>query len=134
MDFSLTEAQQELQERATKAGSALRDAAAEWDRTNKVPYQDVVEHIADHGLLGLTMPQEYGGQGLTAMDYLITVEALFRSSQFWSAGSPSSRPPDPGPTMLLLAEQDSTREKFLPDIVHGKRQCAIALTEPGLRL
>lgn len=33
--------------------------------------------------------------------------------------------------MLLLAEQEATREKFLPDIVTGVRQCAIALTEPG---
>jgi butyryl-CoA dehydrogenase len=33
--------------------------------------------------------------------------------------------------MLLLAEQESTRRKFLPDVVRGVRQCAIALTEPG---
>ncbi len=131
MDFTLSEAQQDLQERAMKAGLALRNQAADWDRTNSAPYQRVVEHIAEHDLLGLTMPKEYGGQGLTALDYLITVEALFRGSQFWVAGEPVFATTGPGPSMLLLAENELTRETFLHDVVRGVKQCAIALTEPG---
>lgn len=59
------------------------------------------------------------------------VEALFRSSQFWIVGEPVFATAGPGPSMVLLAESDETRRKFLPDIVSGRRQCAIALTEPG---
>lgn len=131
MDFQLTPAQLELQERATRAGLEIRHRAEEWDQTNDVPYQEVVEHVRDHDLLALTMPTEYGGKGLSAMDYLITVEALFRSSQFWIVGEPVFATAGPGPSMLLLAESDETRKKFLPDVVSGRRQCAIALTEPG---
>jgi butyryl-CoA dehydrogenase len=131
MDFNLSDAQVKLQERAYAAGLALRDKTAEWDRTNTCDYQAVVQHIADAGLLGLTVPTEYGGQGLTAADYLVVVEALFRSSQFWIVGEPVFATAGPGPSMLMLADSPATREKFLPDVVTGRKQCAIALTEPG---
>ncbi|NDV09886.1 MULTISPECIES: acyl-CoA dehydrogenase family protein [unclassified Rhodococcus (in: high G+C Gram-positive bacteria)] len=130
MDFTLSAQQLELQERAKAAGAALRGRSAEWDRSNKVPYSEVVEHVRAHGLLGLTMPTEYGGQGLTAMDYLITVEAMFRNSQFWAIGEPLFATAGPGPCMVMMAESQTTRDKFLPDLVTGARQCAIALTEP----
>ena len=130
MGLQLSSDQIELQARAFEAGSKLRNQVAEWDRTNKVPYQRVVDHIAEYELLGLAMPQKYGGQGRSTMDYFLVVEALFRSAQFWVVGEPVFATTGPGPTMLLLAEQERTREKYLPDIVQGKRQCAIALTEP----
>jgi butyryl-CoA dehydrogenase len=131
MDFDLSPAQLELQERATRAGLAIRDRAKEWDRSNAIAYQEVVDHVREHDLLALTIPTEYGGKGLTAAEYLIVVEALFRSSQFWIVGEPVFATAGPGPSMVLLAESDETRRKFLPDIVSGRRQCAIALTEPG---
>jgi butyryl-CoA dehydrogenase len=131
MDFDLSPAQLELQERATRAGLAIRDRAKEWDRSNAIAYQEVVDHVREHDLLALTIPTEYGGKGLTAAEYLIVVEALFRSSQFWIIGEPVFATAGPGPSMVLLAESDETRRKFLPDIVSGRRQCAIALSEPG---
>ncbi|OBJ70767.1 acyl-CoA dehydrogenase family protein [Mycobacterium sp. 1274756.6] len=131
MDFELTENQRELQERATAAGLLLRGKAADWDREDRVSYDEVVACIRDHDLMALTMPPELGGKGLSALDYLIVVEALFRSSQFWIAGEPVFATTGPGPSMLLLADDDATRKKFLPNIVTGKSQCAIALTEPG---
>ena len=130
VDFTLSAEQLKLQERAAEAGRALRDRSAEWDRSNKVPYPEVVEHVREHGLLALTMPTEYGGQGLTAMDYLITVEAMFRNSQFWAIGEPLFATAGPGPSMVMMAESQATRDKFLPDLVTGTKQCAIALTEP----
>ena len=68
MGLQLTSDQIELQARAFEAGSKLRNEVADWDRTNKVPYQRVVDHIAEYGLLGLAMPQKYGGQGRSTMD------------------------------------------------------------------
>lgn len=130
MDFQLTDSQIELQERATAVGESLREQAAQWDRDDSLDYQAVVEKVRDAGLLGLAMPKEYGGQGFTAFEYLLVVEALFRSSQFWIVGEPMFATTGPGPSMLLLAEQDATREKYMRDVVAGHKQCAIALTEP----
>jgi butyryl-CoA dehydrogenase len=130
VDFSLSAEQESLRDRAFAAGTALRDRVAGWDRDNAVDYPEVVRHIDDYGLLGMTIPVEWGGQGLTALDYLITVEALFRGSQCWIAGEPVFATAGPGPSMVLRSENEQTRRRFLPDIVKGVRQCAIALTEP----
>lgn len=46
MDFDLSPAQLELQERATRAGLAIRDRAKEWDSSNAIAYQEVVDHVA----------------------------------------------------------------------------------------
>ncbi|PBC52117.1 isovaleryl-CoA dehydrogenase [Rhodococcus sp. ACS1] len=130
MDFDFTPEQLELKERAHKAGMAWRGRHTSWDRDDASPYREVTESMREAGLLGLTIPTEYGGKGGTALDYVIVVEELFRSSQSWILGEPPFCTTGPGPSMVLLAEQEETRRKFLPDIVNGLKGCAIALTEP----
>jgi butyryl-CoA dehydrogenase len=130
VEYVLIDEQLGLCEKATQAGLELRDKAARWDRDNMVPYQEVVDHVRSHGLLGLTMPTRYGGQGLTASDYLLVAETMFRNSQFWAIGEPLFATTGPGPSMVLMAENEATRSAFMPDLVSGTRQCAIALTEP----
>ena len=130
MNFSLSVGQQALQRRAQEVGAEFRLEAASWDSTDRAPYRKILERIDEAGLLGLMMPSRFGGQGLTALDYLIVVEALFRGAQHWVVGEPVFATSGPGPAMILLAEQEATREKFLPALVGGAKGCAIALTEP----
>jgi butyryl-CoA dehydrogenase len=130
MDFDFTPEQSALQERAREAGLEWRGRQAEWDRDDTAPYDEIMMRLRDLGLLGLTMPTEYGGQGLTALDYVIVVEEILRASQSWILGEPLFCTSGPGPTILLLAENDVTRKKFLPDVVTGRMGCAVALTEP----
>jgi butyryl-CoA dehydrogenase len=130
MDFDLTSAQLELQRRAREVGLQWRGQHASWDRDDVSPYEDITASLRDAGLLGLTIPVEYGGQGGTALDYVIVVEELFRSSQSWILGEPPFCTTGPGPSMILLADSEETKKKFLPDVVAGVRGCAIALTEP----
>ena len=131
MDFGLTPAQEQLRDRAREAGLRWRDEVARWDADDDAPYQDVVASIAEYGLLGLTMPARYGGQELTALDYVIVVEELFRQSQHWITGEPTFCSTGPGPSLILLADDEATRAKFLPDVVSGRKACGIALTEPA---
>ena len=130
MDFDLTPAQIELQQRAREAGLRWRGQHASWDRDDVSPYADITASLREAGLLGLTIPVEYGGQGGTALDYVIAVEELFRSSQSWILGEPPFCTTGPGPSMILLSESEETKQKFLPDVAAGVRGCAIALTEP----
>ncbi len=130
MDFDLTPAQRELSERAWAAGLPWRPHVQTWDAEDLCPYEDVKKSIIDAGLLGITMPKKYGGQGLTALDYVLVIENLFRSSLSWIVGEPTFCTSGPGPSLILLSEQERTREKFLPDIISGRLGCAIALTEP----
>src|SRR5258708_1534814 len=130
MDFELNAAQRELSQRAWAAGLPWRSHVKAWGAEDQCPYEDVKQSIAAAGLLGLTMPKRYGGQGLTALDYVLVIENLFRSSQSWIVGEPTFCSSGPGPSLILLSENERTREKFLPEIISGRLVCAIALTEP----
>lgn len=130
MDFELTADQLALKERAHEVADAWRGRHAQWDREDRSPYREVADAFRDAGLLGLTMPTEYGGQGLTALDYAIVVEEVFRVSHSWILGEPLFCTTGPGPSMIAVAESEQTRARFLPDVVSAAKGCAIALTEP----
>jgi butyryl-CoA dehydrogenase len=129
MDFALTDAQRDLQQRAEALGRSFADQARAWDESDAAPYADLFAAVGDAGLLGIAMPEKFGGKGGGAVEYLIVVEALFRYAQSWLPPEPVFASSGPGPSMLLLGDEP-VQEKFLHDIVAGRRACNIALTEP----
>src|SRR5882757_1671413 len=131
MDFNLSCEQLSLQARAREIGTHWRGQYAKWDQEDQAPYREVVSSLRDAGLLGLTIPKSYGGKGGTALDYAIVVEELIRLSRSWILGEGPFSTTGPGPSMILLAENERTRAKYLPSIVNGDIGCAIALTEPN---
>jgi butyryl-CoA dehydrogenase len=86
MDFNFSPEQLELKARAHEAGLLWRGEYAKWDAEDDAPYDDVVKSLRDAGLLGLTIPKTYGGKGGTALDYVIVVEELIRTSRSWILG------------------------------------------------
>lgn len=130
MDFEITPAQRDLKERAREVGLRWRGQHEQWDLDDASPYAEIAQSLADADLLGLTMPTKYGGKDGTALDYVVVVEELFISSQSWLLGEPPFCTTGPGPSMIMLAENEATKEKFLPDVISGRKGCAIALTEP----
>jgi butyryl-CoA dehydrogenase len=130
MDFDLSAEQRALKARAHKAAVVWRGQHTSWDSLDQAPYGEIIVSLRDAGLLGLTIPVEYGGKGGTALDYVLVVEELFLTSQSWILGEGPFCSTGPGPSMILLAENEATRKKFLPGIVNGDMGCAIALTEP----
>ena len=131
MDFNLSPSQEALKAKAREVGLQWRDQYRQWDADDAAPYDDVVASLRDAGLLGLTIPKEYGGKGGDALDYAIVVEELIRTSRCWILGEGPFATTGPGPSMILLAEDERTRQKYLPAIVSGQIGCAIALTEPN---
>jgi butyryl-CoA dehydrogenase len=129
MDFSLTPQQEALKGRAHEEALRWQGQHTTWDSVDEAPYVAIIESLRDAGLLGLTMPVEYGGKGGTALDYVLVVEELFHTGQSWILGEGPFCSTGPGPSMILLADE-VTRKKFLPRIVSGEVGCAIALTEP----
>jgi butyryl-CoA dehydrogenase len=128
--FELTTGQLELQARARAIGERWRPHVDAWDRDDESPYADVAQSLSDAGLCGLLMPLEYGGQDLAVVDYVVVVEEIIRRSQSWIPAEPVFGSTGPGPAIVLRAEHEDTRKKFLPAIVSGIPGCAIALTEP----
>jgi alkylation response protein AidB-like acyl-CoA dehydrogenase len=56
-----------------------RRAAAQWDRDNQFP-REVFQGLADLGVLGLTIPEEYGGSGRDILATMVVIEELSRRS------------------------------------------------------
>ena len=131
MDFDLSPEQLALQQKAREVGLQWRGQYEKWDAEDQSPYKEILTSLRDAGLLGLTMPRQYGGKGGTALDYALVVEQLVRNSRSWILGEGPFSTTGPGPSMILLSHEERTREKYLPQIVNGEIGCAIALTEPN---
>jgi alkylation response protein AidB-like acyl-CoA dehydrogenase len=78
MDFRLT-AEQELLRRSVRefAEAEIRPHVREWDQAQQFP-ADLIPKLAALGLMGIQFPEEYGGAGMSAIDYCICIEELAR--------------------------------------------------------
>lgn len=128
MDFSLTE-QQELIRRTVRdiAQKVVAPRAAEIDRTGEYPW-DIKEVLANQGLLGLLIPEEYGGGGADLLTAALVIEELAKvdaSSSCIMVGAVD------GVFTLLLAANEDQRNRYFPHIATGAMGGAIAITEPG---
>jgi alkylation response protein AidB-like acyl-CoA dehydrogenase len=78
MDFRLTEEQQLLRRTVRDfAETEIRPHVREWDEAQHFP-SEIMPRLAALGLLGIQFPDEYGGAGMSAVDYCICIEELAR--------------------------------------------------------
>jgi acyl-CoA dehydrogenase family protein 9 len=102
--------------------------AAEADAQARYP-EGTLEALAEMGLFGLTIPEEYGGLGLSDLAYARIYGAL--------AGIEGSLPVTVGAHCsigikgLLLYGTEDQKRRYLPDLASGKKLAAFAVTEPG---
>ena len=76
--FQLTDEQIQIQQTARRlADEVFKGRAAEIDKTEEYPW-DNVKTLTEHGLMGMTIPKEHGGLGLTYMDVVLVVEEIAR--------------------------------------------------------
>src|SRR5437879_13295338 len=79
MDFSLTDDQREIQALAHEFAQAEIDPhAAEWDREHHFP-RELYGRLAALGLMGVCVPEEYGGGGADFLSYILVLEELSRA-------------------------------------------------------
>jgi len=129
LNFELTEEQQLV--RDTVRGFArdrVAPVAAELDREQRFPY-DLVEELAELGLMGMTIPEEYGGAGADTLSYAIAVEELTRvdSSVAITVAAHHSL----GTLPIYYFGSEAQRREWLPDLAWGRKLAAFGLTEPG---
>ena len=128
MDFDLSEEHELL--RATVREFAERriaPVAEELDRDHRFPY-DLIAGLAELGLLGIPIPEEYGGSGADALSYTIAIEELTRvdSSVAITVAAHTSL----GTMPILLYGTEAQKRTWLPDLAGGKKLAAFGLTEP----
>src|SRR5262249_14300342 len=105
----------------------VEPVAAELDLTGTFPYE-LVSELAELGLMGLPIPEQYSGAGGDTVSYAIAVEELARvdSSVAITVAAHTSL----GTMPILLFGSDEQKERWLPDLASGRRLAAFGLTEP----
>jgi len=110
------------------AAAELRPHASRWDREGKFP-KEIVPKLAAQGLLGLVVPQQYGGAGLDMVGAMLAIEAIS-----WGDGSIGLTVASHNSLCtghILLFGNDDQKRRYLPRLAKGELLGAWCLTEPG---
>ena len=128
MNYDLTD-EQELIRRTVRefAESRVAPVAEELDRRARFPYE-LVGELAELGLMGLPVPEEYGGAGGDTVSYALAVEELTRidSSVAITVAAHTSL----GTMPILLFGSEEQKREWLPRLASGQGLGAFGLTEP----
>jgi len=128
MDFTLTEEETSIQEMMRAfSNEVVRHVAKEIDKNHRFP-DEIIKQLAEMGILGINMPQEYGGAGMSHVAYTIVIEEIAR----WCASTAVILS-----AHLSLASEpinkfgsEEQKKRFLPDMTSGARLGCFALSEP----
>ncbi len=128
MDFELTQDQREIQGLARDFARAEIDPhAAQWDREHEFP-RDLFGKLAELGLMGVCVPEEYGGAGADFLSYIVVLEELSRADA--GVGVTVAVHTSAATLPLLIFGTDEQRSRFVPPLARGEHLGAFALTEP----
>ena len=129
MNFDLSEEHELIRKTVRElATERIAPVAEELDREHRFPYEIVAE-LAELGLMGILVPEEYGGSGGDTLSYAIAIEELSRvdSSVAITVAAHTSL----GTMPILLYGSEEQKREWVPDLASGKRLAAFGLTEPG---
>jgi isovaleryl-CoA dehydrogenase len=128
MDFEFTEEQKMLKETVARfVDQEAIPRAAEIDEEERFPEENF-KAMAEMGLFGISIPEEYGGSGADFLSCVLVMEELARGCV--------STANTYGSHAILCTENifrngnEDQRRKYLPDLINGKKVGAICITEP----
>jgi alkylation response protein AidB-like acyl-CoA dehydrogenase len=129
MDFEFAEHHQLLRRSVRDfARAEVAPHARKWDEEERFP-KEIVPRLAELGLLGIRIPEEYGGSGMDTTSYAICVEEIARIDGSLSLTIASHN--GLGTGHLLSFGTEEQKRKYLPKAAKGEWLAAWALTEPG---
>ena len=124
----LTDQQREVQALAREfARNEIAPRSAPWNAEHHVPV-DTLRRMGDLGLLGLVVPEKYGGAGLDHTTVCLVMEEIAAADAGLSVGFGVQN--GLGAEPILRYGTDHQKERWLPEIAAGRRFCSYALTEP----
>src|SRR5213076_512015 len=128
MNFSLTDDQREIQALARDFAEAeIVPNASAWDREHGFP-RELPAKLAGLGLLGVCIPEEYGGAGADFVSYILVLEELSRADA--GVGVTVAVHTSAVTLPILGFGTDEQRSRFVPPLARGEALGAFALTEP----
>jgi butyryl-CoA dehydrogenase len=129
MNFELTEMQKLFQKTIREfCEKEIKPLASKIDKEEYVPW-DLYKKMGQMGLMGMTVPQKYGGAGIDRVSYMIALEEISRVCG--STGITVEAHNSLGVGHIYEKGNDAQRKKYLPRLLNGEGIAAWALTEPN---
>src|SRR5882724_7640698 len=99
----LSEEHQKFVAHVHEYASVYRDQVADWDREDVLDVGPVMRRAYEYGLTGITIPKEYGGQDLGAIEWTRAVEESSGTAPSWLPALPLFMPEEPRPAISLAS-------------------------------
>jgi len=129
MDFELTEEQRMIQDMARSfAEKEVAPVAAELDETHRFP-TDLARKMGELGLMGVAVPEEYGGAGMDYVCYVVALEEISVACANTGVVMSANNSLACGP--VLANGTDEQKKKFLAPMAAGDKIGCFGLTEPS---
>ena len=129
MDFQLSKEQEFVRKMVREfAETEVEPIAADVDKEHRFP-QETVEKMARYGMMGIPFPTAMGGAGGDELSYAITVEELAKCCASTAVIVSAHTSLCCWPIYKYGTKEQ--KEKYLPDLLSGKKLGAFGLTEPG---
>jgi alkylation response protein AidB-like acyl-CoA dehydrogenase len=129
MEFELNEDQQQIKQSVREFAEAeLRPHVMEWDEAAHFPVE-LRPKFAEVGLMGVLIPEEYGGSGLGYVEYATIIDELARVDPSIALAIAAHN--SLGAGHIFIAGSDSQKEKYLAPLAKGEHFAAWGLTEPS---
>ena len=128
-DAGLDETLEAIRAEMRRFGEAeIAPRAHGWHLANEYIPLDVIEKMAELGVFGLTIPEEYGGMGLSKVSMCVVSEELSRA--YIGVGSLGTRS-EIAAELILGGGSDEQKDRFLPGIASGEILPTAVFTEPN---
>ncbi|MGG3719416.1 acyl-CoA dehydrogenase [Bacillus subtilis] len=109
------------------ARKEIAPAAEIMEKTDEFPFQ-LIKKMGEHGLMGIPVPEQYGGAGADVVSYILAIHEISRISA--AVGVILSVHTSVGTNPLLYFGNEEQKMKYIPKLASGDHLGAFALTEP----
>ncbi len=129
MQFALTDEQRLLRQAVREFAEAeIAPHVREWDQAQRFA-PSLVGKMAELGLMGIQFPEQWGGAGMSAIDYCLCLEELARVDP--SVALSVAAHNGLGPAHIFMFGTDAQKARWLTPLARGEKLGAWALTEPN---
>ena len=129
MDFGLGETADAIRDTVSAFTAAeIAPQAADIDRNNQFP-MELWRKMGELGVLGVTVPEEYGGAGLGYLEHCVALEEISRGSA--AVGLSYGAHSNLCVNQIKLNASEEQKKRYLPKLISGEHVGALAMSEPG---